>query len=98
MNNNDFCKAHTEWAGEPIDNINQINRITFWNGTELKQYVEHHIRRFKEVSKFTHTYLSINNNIVRCYPVRRDGLFKVLVKTENNGHTLLKRWHLKKIK
>ena len=46
MSDKEFCKMHTSYYGEEIDNINQIAFISF-SGQELKEYVEHFLENQK---------------------------------------------------
>ena len=47
MTNKEFCKTHTGYYGEVVDNIKQVAFISF-TGEELKEYVEHHINEVKQ--------------------------------------------------
>lgn len=50
MTCSEFCHNDTQFYGEVVDNIKQIALRSF-NGEELKEYVEHHIKMYLEKRK-----------------------------------------------
>lgn len=45
LSEEEFCRIHSGFDGEPADKIGQISLETF-TGEELKEYVEHHLQDY----------------------------------------------------